>query len=75
MAAAFFWIRNLRVVFLRPGSVDEVIATFKKNIQDTGKIINDFESKYIPLKNNLKVTVPALINQAINSTSTPLTNQ
>lgn len=75
LAALFFWIRSLRLVFLQPGSIDQVIAILKKNFQDTSKAINDFEKKYIPLKNNLKANVPALINQELNSTSTPLTNQ
>jgi len=73
--ALFFWVRNLRLVFLQPNSIDQVIVIFKKNFQDTSKIINDFQKKYIPIKNSLKENVPALINQELNSTSTPLTNQ
>jgi len=73
--ALFFWVRNLRLVFLQPSSIDQVIVIFKKNFQDTSKIINDFQKKYIPIKNSLKENVPALINQELNSTSTPLTNQ
>ena len=75
MAALFFWIRNLRFVFLQPGSIDQVIVILKKNFQATSKVINDFEKKYIPLKNSLKANIPTLINQELNSTSTPLTNQ
>ncbi|MCX6740916.1 MAG: hypothetical protein NTY61_00760 [Candidatus Parcubacteria bacterium] len=75
LAALFFWIRNLRAVFLQPGSIDQVVATLKKNFQDTSRAVNDFQQKYIPLKNSLKANVPALINQEFNSTSTPLTNQ
>ncbi|GEM_PF-1609147 len=75
LVALFFWVRNLRLVFLQPNSIDQVIVIFKKNFQDTSKIINDFQKKYIPIKNSLKENVPALINQELNSTSTPLTNQ
>jgi len=77
LATLFFWIRSLRLVFLQPGSIDQLITTFKKNFQEATQAINDFKKKYVPLKNSLKANVPALINQELNSTSTstPLTNQ
>jgi hypothetical protein len=74
LTAIFFWIRNLRVVFLQAGSVDQIITILKKNIQETAKTFDNFQEKYIPFKDTLKENIPALINQELNSTTTPLTN-